>query len=124
MDKLVAPYKAVTAHAMAVALTPTATLEEVDRALAERLTYDSHPADFVPVPVLGIPGWYDANRGFVVLRRYLRVSAGTRTGVDHRRALLGSVDHRSASCSASDEQSRPALASTWRSVEPPCMDSR
>ena len=62
MDKLVAPYKAITAHAMAVALTPTATLEEVDQALADRLGEGLNPADFAPVPVLGIPGWCDANR--------------------------------------------------------------
>lgn len=63
MDKLVAPYKAITAHAMTVALTPTATLEEIDRALAERLGEGLSPADFAPVPVLGIPGWCAANRG-------------------------------------------------------------
>ena len=62
MDKLVAPYKAITAHAMAVALAPTATLEDVDRALAERLGERLNSADFAPVPVLGIPGWCDANQ--------------------------------------------------------------
>jgi hypothetical protein len=62
MDKLVAPYKAITAHALAVTLAPTATLEEVDLALAERLDDRLNPADFAPVPLLGIPGWCNANQ--------------------------------------------------------------
>jgi hypothetical protein len=62
MDKLVAPYKAVTAHALVVVLAPTATLEEIDLALAERLDGRLTSADFVALPVLGIPGWCDANR--------------------------------------------------------------
>jgi hypothetical protein len=62
LDKLVAPYKAITAHALAVALAPTATLEDVDRALTERLGERLNSADFAPFPVLGIPGWCDANQ--------------------------------------------------------------
>jgi hypothetical protein len=62
MDKLVTPYKAITAHALAVTLAPTASLEDVDRALAERLGERRNSADFAPVPVLGIPGWCDANQ--------------------------------------------------------------
>lgn len=62
MDKLVTPYKSITAHALAVALAPTAGLEDVDRLLAERLDDRLNPADFAPVPVLGIPGWCNANQ--------------------------------------------------------------
>ena len=62
MDKLAAPYKAITAHALVVALTPTAALEEVDLALAEQLDGRLTSAVFVALPVLGIPGWCDANR--------------------------------------------------------------
>jgi hypothetical protein len=62
MDKLVAPYKAITAHALAIACAPTATLEAVDQALAGRIDDRLNTADFAPVPVLGIPGWCDANR--------------------------------------------------------------
>lgn len=62
MDKLVVPYKAITAHAMVVALAPTATPEEVDQALAERIDGRLTSADFVPLPVLGIPGWCIANQ--------------------------------------------------------------
>jgi hypothetical protein len=62
MDKLVAPYKAMTAHALVVALAPTASLAEVDEALAERLDGRLTSTDFVAFPVLGIPGWCDANR--------------------------------------------------------------
>lgn len=62
MDKLVAPYKALTAHAVVVALAPTATPEEVDQALAERLDARLTSTDFVPLPVMGIPDWCEANR--------------------------------------------------------------
>jgi hypothetical protein len=62
MDKLVAPYKSISAHAVVVALAPTAMLEEVDRALAERLDERLTSAGFAPLPVLGIPGWSDGNR--------------------------------------------------------------
>lgn len=62
MDKLAAPYKAITAHAMVVALAPTAALEEVDLALTERLDGRLTPSVFVTFPVLGIPRWCDANR--------------------------------------------------------------
>jgi hypothetical protein len=62
MDKLAAPYKAITAHALVVTLTPTAALEEVDLALSEQLDGRLTSAVFVALPVLGIPGWCDANR--------------------------------------------------------------
>ena len=59
MEKLTAPYKGVTAHALPVPLAPCAALEEVDRWLAASLDPDLAPRHLLPLPVLGIPGWAD-----------------------------------------------------------------
>ena len=66
MEKLVHPYKAITAHAWIVrtdAAYFSACKEEkhrhIDHQLAQQLT--THPlttADYTPLPVLGIPGWW------------------------------------------------------------------
>jgi hypothetical protein len=65
MEKLVHPYKAITAHAWIVSAEPSLLwLSEdekrqwIDRAVAERLDSGLHNGDFTPLPVLGIPGWW------------------------------------------------------------------
>ncbi|GGY44253.1 DUF3025 domain-containing protein [Pseudoduganella albidiflava] len=66
MEKLVAPYKAITAHTLVVAapaswfaLPRNAQQAWLDAHLAERLrTTGLRKADFTPLPVLGIPGWW------------------------------------------------------------------
>lgn len=66
MEKLVKPYKAITAHTWIVwADANFFTLEwDVKRAwldsqIAEKLlTHDLTTADYTPLPVLGIPGWW------------------------------------------------------------------
>jgi len=63
LEKLVAPYKAITAHAwpLHVAALP-ADRTSLDGALAEMLLHiDLAPSSFRPLPVMGIPGWCDAN---------------------------------------------------------------
>jgi hypothetical protein len=65
MEKLMAPYKAITAHTLVVA-APAGyfTLPRAEQAgwldahVAGRLRATGlHKADFTPLPVLGIPGW-------------------------------------------------------------------
>jgi hypothetical protein len=66
MEKLVAPYKAITAHTRVLMaddayfnLAPSAQQAWIDTALAEQLAQDGlHNAGFTPLPVLGIPGWW------------------------------------------------------------------
>lgn len=63
LEKLVAPYKSITAHAwpVHVAALP-ADRPSLDAALAETLLHaDLAPRHFRPLPVMGIPGWCDAN---------------------------------------------------------------
>ena len=64
LEKLVTPYKAITAHAWLVTAPKDffarSTVEKVDvldRLIAARLRADFRPSDLTPLPVLGVPGW-------------------------------------------------------------------
>jgi hypothetical protein len=65
LEKLMLPYKAVTAHAWplgAPAGGAGATTGEVDAVLADQLAgIPLHSRQFAPLPVMGIPGWCAAN---------------------------------------------------------------
>jgi hypothetical protein len=65
LEKLMLPYKAVTAHAWPLATTAMpaqVTPGEVDAILAEQLAAISlRSRQFAPLPVMGIPGWCTAN---------------------------------------------------------------
>jgi hypothetical protein len=61
LAKLVRPYKAITAHAFHVELSAPAGAAEVDTAAAAALGERLGPGDLLPLPVLGIPGWWAAN---------------------------------------------------------------
>lgn len=61
LEKLVYPYKSITAHVWR-ATVPLVSLATVDAHLATRFQPDwlaSKP--FVPLPVLGVPGWWSAS---------------------------------------------------------------
>lgn len=66
MEKLVSPYKAITAHTWVVlappeffALDPVRGRAWIDAAVAQKLERDAlHTADFTPLPVLGVPDWW------------------------------------------------------------------
>jgi len=63
LEKLDAPYKGITAHAWPLPLPPDTAPAAVDRALADSLHPGRlHPRTFCPLPVLGLPGWCEANR--------------------------------------------------------------
>jgi hypothetical protein len=64
MEKLVTPYKAITAHAWPVVaerdffrMSVTDKRTWLDRTVAGQLSADVSTSDFSPLPVLGIPGW-------------------------------------------------------------------
>lgn len=67
LEKLVAPYKSITAHAWPIAMVPAdprpATLETLDGPLADMLAQAElrGRSSFAPLPVLGIPHWWPAN---------------------------------------------------------------
>lgn len=61
LEKLVRPYKAITAHALHVTLPGTADADSIDAAAASLLDDRLSPRRLLPLPVLGIPGWSAAN---------------------------------------------------------------
>lgn len=62
LDKLLRPYKAITAHARVVHVPNGHDAAQVDAALAAWLaTAPVSPRALRPLPVLGIPGWWGAN---------------------------------------------------------------
>lgn len=65
MEKLVSPYKAITAHAWNMrvdaqffALPVQGRLAWLDSAIARKLERGLGTPDFTPLPVLGVPGWW------------------------------------------------------------------
>lgn len=68
MEKLVAPYKAITGHAWVVSLDMNLHLENlnfreqlsgIDAKVAQQLANGLSTADFSPLPVLGVPAWWE-----------------------------------------------------------------
>lgn len=65
MEKLMQPYPAITAHVWHVPLPASATDEAVDACVAQQLVRGPlEPCCFSPMPVLGVPGWWEANADF------------------------------------------------------------
>jgi hypothetical protein len=63
LEKLVSPYKSITAHVyIAQAATQTIAIGDLDQATARQISPASLvPKPFIPLPVLGVPGWWAAN---------------------------------------------------------------
>lgn len=64
LEKLITPYKSITAHVWRVSLPfdPLGDLSALDAWLAHDLTPEKLAAKpFAPLPVLGVPGWWPAN---------------------------------------------------------------
>lgn len=61
LQKLVHPYKAITAHALHLSLGRAAFLDAVDQHAAAALDDYPSPSNLLPLPVLGIPGWCGQN---------------------------------------------------------------
>jgi hypothetical protein len=61
LEKLDAPYKAITAHVRVIAADADAPLAAIDAAAAASLDESLAPASLLPLPVLGVPGWWPAN---------------------------------------------------------------
>jgi hypothetical protein len=67
MEKLVSPYKAITAHVLVVAaddgffsLSSRDKLIWIDERVKQQIATGLATADFMPLPVLGVPGWWQA----------------------------------------------------------------
>lgn len=62
LERLERPYPAITAHAWPLRLRADAPIADVDRALGEALGHaPPAPGDLCPLPLMGLPGWCDAN---------------------------------------------------------------
>ena len=64
LEKLMVPYKSITVHVLRVGQSFEAAgdLRALDAALAAQLTPERLATKpFVPLPVLGVPGWWAAN---------------------------------------------------------------
>jgi Protein of unknown function (DUF3025) len=63
LEKLVSPYKSITAHVyLSQAATETIAGSDLDSVIAQHISTASLvPKPFVPLPVLGVPGWWAAN---------------------------------------------------------------
>ena len=61
LQKLVQPYKSITAHALHVALAPGSPIQDIDHQMALTLDDRLSSGDLMPLPVLGIPGWWKQN---------------------------------------------------------------
>lgn len=62
MQKLLDPYKAICAHVVALDSDADSTLDSIDAHLAEALPRECRgDTRLMPLPVLGIPGWWPAN---------------------------------------------------------------
>ena len=66
LEKLVAPYKAITAHAWVLVVEPEflrlperEQAAQLDRVVSAQLEIGLTTASFTPLPVLGVPGWCD-----------------------------------------------------------------
>ncbi|HET9024406.1 MAG TPA: DUF3025 domain-containing protein [Burkholderiaceae bacterium] len=57
MEKLTAPYRGATAHALPLRAAADTPLAGLDEAVAAVLDGDLTPGRLLPLPVLGIPGW-------------------------------------------------------------------
>ena len=67
MEKLVQPYKAITAHVWITMVEPTwfassdnQRVEDIDRRVATAISAGFLSSDFAHLPVLGVPGWWSA----------------------------------------------------------------
>ena len=61
LQKLVQPYKAITAHAFHVALPQGSPIQAIDHQMAATLDERLSSVDLMPLPVLGIPSWWKQN---------------------------------------------------------------
>jgi Protein of unknown function (DUF3025) len=61
LEKLGAPYKAITAHVLVVELPPGSTLRVLDREVSSRIDEGFRTSALLPLPVLGVPGWWVEN---------------------------------------------------------------
>lgn len=61
LQKLVQPYKSITAHALHVALPALTPRHEVDHQMAAALDQQLSSSVLMPLPVLGVPGWCEQN---------------------------------------------------------------
>ena len=81
LEKFLAPYKSMTAHALLVPLQEAMCVADFDGMLADGVSDGSllaTTADLSPLPLMGIPGWWpggDQDKGFYSDRSVFRPAA-------------------------------------------------
>ena len=84
LEKFLDPYKSVTAHALLLHTPRSMPVEDLDRRLARALLAKKllkSPASLSPLPLMGIPGWWQAGKqdeAFYGDRDVFRPDAGRR----------------------------------------------
>jgi hypothetical protein len=86
MEKLGAPYKAITAHALVIERPPDAPLNELDLMVSRRIDEGFRTTALLPLPVLGVPGWCvgNANPTYYDDTSVFRPMRGAAAGVSRR----------------------------------------
>lgn len=81
LEKLVCPWPGITAKCLFLEMPADSPLATIDQAIALRWQQPAtpRPAELFPLPVLGIPGWWQANEDveFYSDQRYFRPSRPT-----------------------------------------------
>jgi len=63
LEKLMKPYKGITAHVLCIPMPDLQTNDEVDAWLCQQLTAEQlKTKPFLPLPLSGVPGWWPGNQ--------------------------------------------------------------
>lgn len=86
-EKALSPYVGMTGHALLIETADRTASDDLDAVAADVVLGGiTQPRDLSPLPVLGVPGWWDANRdaAFYANTAYFRPGRGRDSGGAHR----------------------------------------
>ena len=86
-EKALSPYVGMTGHALLIETTDRTAGDDLDVVAADAVLGSiTQPRDLSPLPVLGVPGWWDANRNaaFYANTAYFRPGRSRESGGAHR----------------------------------------
>ena len=86
-EKALSPYVGMTGHALLIETTDRTAGDDLDVVAADAVLGSiTQPRDLSPLPVLGVPGWWDANRNaaFYANTAYFRPGRSRESGSAHR----------------------------------------
>ena len=86
-EKALSPYVGMTGHALLIETTDRTAGDDLDVVAADAVLGSiTQPRDLSPLPVLGVPGWWDANHdaAFYANTAYFRPGRSRESGSAHR----------------------------------------